>query len=144
MLLLDVNVLVYAHREDAPDHVSYRKWLENLANSYEAFSVADLAFSGFLRIVTHARVFNPPSPLDKALAFVEELRACPNFVTLAPGTRHWDIFVRLCRVSNAVGNLIPDAYFAALAIETGSEWITTDADFAKFHGLKWRHPLKSG
>jgi hypothetical protein len=64
-------------------------------------------------------------------------------VTLAPGERHWDIFQRLCREVNAKGNLIPDAYLAALAIESGSEWITTDRDYARFPGLRWRHPLVS-
>jgi hypothetical protein len=62
-------------------------------------------------------------------------------VTLVPGERHWDIFQRLCREANAKGNLIPDAYLAALAIESGAEWITTDRDYARFPGLRWRHPL---
>ncbi|MEK7270556.1 MAG: PIN domain-containing protein, partial [Planctomycetota bacterium] len=65
----------------------------------------------------------------------------PNCVLLSPGKRHWDIFSGLCRKAGAKGNLIADAYLAALAIETGSEWITTDRDFARFPGLKWRHPL---
>ena len=67
-----------------------------------------------------------------------------NAVTLAPGERHWDIFQRLCREANAKGNLIPDAYLAALAIESGAEWITTDRDYARFPGLRWRHPLNAG
>jgi predicted nucleic acid-binding protein len=64
-------------------------------------------------------------------------------VTLVPGERHWDIFQRLCREANAKGNLIPDAYLAALAIESGAEWITTDRDYARFPGLRWRHPLSA-
>ena len=107
-----------------------------------ALKFYNLVFSGFLRVVTHQKVFNPPSPFEKALAFVEELRARPNFVSLAPGARHWEIFVRLCRASRAGGNLIPDTFLAALAIETGSEWITTDKGYARFTGLKWRRPLK--
>ncbi len=142
MLLLDVNVLVYAHREDAQGHEGYRRWLERLANGEEAFAVADIVFSGFMRIVTHPKVFNRPSPLHHALAFIEELRRRPTFVPLMPGVRHWNIFVRLCRDTQAKGNLIPDAYLAALAIETGSEWISTDGDYARFPGLRWRHPLK--
>lgn len=141
MLLTDVNVLVYAHREDSDRHEDYRVWLEDVINSDQAYGVSDLVLSGFVRIVTHPRVFDPPSPLADALALTEELRSRPNCVPLSPGPRHWDIFVRLCRVSEAKGNLVPDAYLAALAIESGSEWITTDRDYARFPDLRWRHPL---
>lgn len=141
MLLVDVNVLVYAHRSDAADHNRYREWLESLINSDFAYGMSDLVLSGFLRIVTHPRVFHEPSPLDKAYAFVAELRDRPNRVNIRNGERHWEIFERLCRESGAKGNLIPDAYLAALAIESGSEWISTDRDFARFKGLNWRHPF---
>ena len=143
VILLDVNILIYAHREDAPSHQKYQRWLEDLVNGDNAFAVADLVFSGFLRIVTHPKVFNPGSPIEDALLFIDELRSRPNFVSLAPGMRHWDIFTRLCRETQAKGNLIPDAFFAALAIETGSEWITTDRDYARFSSLKWRHPFNA-
>ena len=71
---------------------------------------------------------------------VEALRSLPNCVLMAAGPRHWSIFTRLCRNSVAQGNLIPDAYLAALAIESGSEWITTDRDFGRFAGLRWSTP----
>ncbi len=142
MILLDVNVLVYAHREDAPGHAEYRRWLEDVASGEQAFGLSDSVLAGFLRVVTHPRVFRPPSPMRAALAFVEELRSRPNCVLLAPGTRHWEIFTRLCRSAGAKGNLVPDAFLAALAIETGSEWITTDRGFGRFPGLRWRHPLE--
>ncbi len=141
MILPDVNVLVYAHREDAQNHPRYRAWLEGVINGDEAFGIAEMALSGFLRVVTHPRVFNPPSPLEAAIAFADQIRGQPGCVVVAPGPRHWLIFTRLCRESNARGNLIPDAYFAALAIESGSEWITTDRDYGRFPGLRWRHPL---
>lgn len=80
-------------------------------------------------------------PLDAALRFVEGLRAQPNAVVVTPGHRHWEIFSRLCREVEAKGNLVADAYLAALAIESGSELITTDRHFARFRGLRWRHPL---
>jgi toxin-antitoxin system PIN domain toxin len=79
--------------------------------------------------------------LSAALAFVEEVRDQPNCVIVRPGPRHWELFTDLCRRVNARGNLVPDAYLAALAIESGSEWITTDRDYARFPGLRWRHPL---
>jgi toxin-antitoxin system PIN domain toxin len=142
MVLVDVNVLVYAHRTDAPRHKEFLRWWNETARSDQAFGVADLVLSGFLRVVTHPRVFDPPSPLDSALRFVEEVKTRANFVGVKPGARHWEIFVRLCRSANARGNLIPDAYLAALSIESGSEWITTDRGYARFPGLHWRHPLE--
>ena len=76
------------------------------------------------------------------LAFAGELRALDTFAAIEPGNQRWRIFVDLCRATNARGNLITDAYLAALAIENGAEFITTDHDFARFPGLRWRHPLR--
>jgi hypothetical protein len=143
MVLADVNVLVYAHRLDAPRHHEYLGWLNQVLSSDAAFGVSDLVLSGFLRVVTHPRVFRDPTPLDRALTFATSIRDHPNAVMLAPGERHWDIFQRLCHEANAKGNLIPDAYLAALAIESGAEWVTTDRDYARFSGLRWRHPLSA-
>lgn len=142
MMMMDVNVLVYAHRRDAPQHAAYLRWWEQCAASHEAFGVADLVLSGFLRVVTHPRVFSPPTPLEAALRFIEEIRSRPNYIEVKPGPRHWGIFTRLCRTANARGNLIPDAYLAALAIESGGEWITTDRGYGRFPELRWRRPLE--
>jgi uncharacterized protein len=141
MLLMDVNVIVYAHREDSHEHVRYRRWLEGVLDSDAAYGVSDLALSGFIRVVTHPRIFREPSPLEAALAFAAELRDRPNAVNVAPGPRHWDIFTRFCRECGIRGSLVTDAHFAALALESGCEWITTDRDYARFPGLRWRHPL---
>ncbi len=141
MLLPDVNVLVYAHRQDGPEYPLYRPWLEELVSADAAFGMADIVLSGFLRIVTNPRVFARPTPVNLAVSFAEELRALPNCVTVAPGPRHWSIFSRLCLEAGAKGNLVADAYLAALAIESGSEWITSDRGFSRFPGLRWRHPL---
>jgi len=139
LILADVNVLVYAHRVDAPDHLRYRDWLLNAVNGDAAYGMSDLVLSGFLRVVTHPRVFRRPTPLKVALAFVTEIRERPNCVPVIPGSRHWEIFPHLCNTVGARGNLIPDAYFAALAIESGTEWVTTDGDYARFPGLRLRH-----
>lgn len=141
MLAPDVNVLVYAFREELPAHRGCRAWLEATVGSEAAFGLSDLVLSGFLRVVAHPRVFKTPAPLDVALAFVNELRAQPNCILLQPGTRHWSIFERLCRESGVKGSLVADAYLAALAIESGCEWVTTDRDYSRFAGLRWRHPL---
>jgi toxin-antitoxin system PIN domain toxin len=142
VLLMDVNVLVYAHREDAPEHARYLEWLQGVMNAESSYGVSELVLSGFLRVVTHPRIFQKSTPLEDALQFVHVFRNHPRAVILTPGTRHWEIFERLCRDCGARGNLIPDAYHAALAIECGSTWITTDRDFARFQGLRWRHPLQ--
>jgi toxin-antitoxin system PIN domain toxin len=134
-------VLVYAHRKDADRHDEYRAWLEDVISSDQQFGISELVLSGFLRIVTHPKVFKNPTPLARASAYCEALRSQPNAALLAPGARHWAIFTSLCAEAGARGNLIPDAYLAALAIETGSEWITTDGDYRRFPRLKLRHPL---
>lgn len=141
MLLLDVNVLVYAHREDVPEHERYRRWLEDVINGDEAYGISTLVLSGFLRVVTHPKVFGKPTPLAAGVAFTEELRSTPSYVEISPGPRHWHIFVELCQRSTAKGNHVPDAFHAALAIESGCEWITTDSGFGRFSGLRWRHPF---
>ena len=102
--------------------------------------MSDLVLAGFLRVVTHPRVFLPPSPMRHALGFVDALSSHPNCVRIAPGDRHWNISVRLCREAGVKGNLVPDAYLAALAIESGSEWLTSDRDYSRFPGLRWRDP----
>ena len=142
MILPDVNILVYAYNDRASGYERYKTWFEAQIRGNESYGMADIVLSGFLRIVTNPRVFDPPSSVEVALAFAERVRHAPNCVIVAPGPRHWQIFTSLCRSSAARGNLIPDAYLAALAIESGSEWITMDGDFARFPGLRWRRPFE--
>lgn len=142
MLLIDVNVLIYAHREDAEDHQTYRAWLDRVLTGDAPFGMSDLILSAFLRIATHPRIYKDPTPLVTALAFVSTIRGRDNCVLIQPGQRHWDIFQRLVQTTQARGNLVPDAYLAALAIESGSIWITTDRDYARFPDLNWRHPVR--
>jgi hypothetical protein len=141
MILPDVNVLVYAHREDAVDHAQYKQWLEGILKGGQPYGISDHVLSGFLRIVTHPRVFTPPSPIKEALEFVQQVRSQPNCRVIMPGSRHWQIFTDLCQSHSATGNLVPDVWFAALAIESDCEWITTDSDYEQFSALRWRHPL---
>lgn len=143
MILTDVNVLVYAHRADAPNHEAFRQWLEEIINSDQIYGYSEMILGGFIRIVTHPRIFDPPSDLDSAFRFAEIIRTQPNAISIEPGIRHWEIFRHLCETTQVTGNLIPDAYFAALAIESGCEWITTDKDYGRFPGLNWRHPFSN-
>lgn len=139
MQLPDVNVLIYAHREDAPEHERYAAWLQALTASDEPFALSDVVLSGFLRIVTNPKIFDPATPMDTALAFCQRLVDWPRASLITPSRRHWEVFTSLCRTIN--GRLVADAYIAALAIEHGCELVTTDSDFARFPGLRWRHPL---
>lgn len=134
-------MLVYAFYAEAPEHARYRDWLRVAVDSAEPVAVSELVLSSFVRITTNPRVISPPIPLAEALAFADALRARPGVVIVSTGERHWGIFEALCRDAGARGNLVTDAYLAALAIESGSELITTDRDFARFPGLAWRHPF---
>ena len=141
MQLPDVNVLIYAHRADAPEHARYAAWLRGMTASAEPFAVSEIVLAGFMRLVTNKRIFGPPTPMGTAIMFCQRLAALPRAVMVRPTPRHWGVFVDLCR--KIEGPLVSDAYLAALAIEHGCELITTDSDFARFPGLRWRHPLSA-
>ncbi len=141
MVLFDINVLLYAHRPESPRHLEFREWLESAVSSGGYFSVPALARSGFIRMATNRRIFSNPTSLETAIRFMENLLENPNHVEISPGKSHWKLFLDLCRAAQAKGDLVTDAYFAALALECGGEWITADRDYARFPGLRWRHPL---
>ena len=138
--MIDVNVLVYAHREEMEQHSLCKKWLEDALKHPTGIGLTDLVLSGFLRIVTHPRVFRIPTPFPIALHFVRVLREHPQTRIIQAGSRHWSIFTHLCEAAKCKGNTIPDAFLCALAIEQGCEWITTDRGFARFPGLHWSEP----
>ncbi len=141
MILADVNILIYAFRSDSQDHPRYRAWLESVVNGPEAYAVSPQVLCSFVRIATHRRIYVHPSRLEDALSFASVLQGQPHAMLVAPLEDHWAIFESLCRQSAASGNLIQDAWFAALAIESGCEWITVDRDYARFKGLRWRPPF---
>jgi toxin-antitoxin system PIN domain toxin len=140
--LPDVNVLIYAFRPESPDHHSYRHWLEQMINGDYAYAIAPFVLSSVIRITTNPRVYREPSFVEEVLDFADLLMEQPNCHVVQPGERHWEIFSRLCVKCGAAGNLIPDAWLAALAIEKGCELITTDLDHRRFTGLRQRHPLQ--
>jgi toxin-antitoxin system PIN domain toxin len=141
MLCVDVNVLVYAHRPESPRHDGYRSWLEEARRGVEPLGIPGMVQSGFVRVVTHPRVFKEPTPLDTALEFIEALRGSPATIPIAPGERHWGIFIDLCRQLDARGNRVPDAFLAAMAIEQGATFVSADRGFAGYPGLRWIDPL---
>src|ERR1700687_2830602 len=118
MILVDVNVLVYAKRQDSPDHAKFRTWLEETVLSEPVFGVSEFVLSGVVRILTHPHIFREPTSLEEAVRYVNSLRGQPGCIVISPGERHWEIFIRLCKAAGTKGNLISDAYFAALAMES--------------------------
>ena len=132
MLMPDVNVLVYAHREETPNHQRYAVWLTELATTPEPFALSEFVLHGFLRIVTNPRIFHPPSTMRQAFRFIDALLSRPTCSVIRSGPGHWNIFRQLCESGGVRGKLVADAVHAALAIESGCEWVTADADFARF------------
>ena len=143
MLLPDVNVLIYAHFEDVvAEHSEYARWITQLATGPEPFALSVLVLSGFVRIATNSRIFDPPATLATAFDFVSSLVERPTARIVGPGPDHLPIFERLCREANATGKLVADAQHAAVAVEHGCTMVSTDSDFNRFTGLRWQHPLR--
>jgi toxin-antitoxin system PIN domain toxin len=115
--------------------------LETRLTGQETFGVSELVLAAFIRLVTNHRIFSVPTPVDEALDFCDVIRRSYSAVTVAPGGRHWDIFAGLCAQTPARGNLVPDAYLAALAIENGATFATRDRGFARFAGVRLLDPL---
>lgn len=141
MMMPDVNVLVYAHREDERVHRPYREWLERAVDGMEPFALSVLVAVAFVRVVTNPRIFREPTPLATALAVVETMAAHPRCYVAAPAAGHLSDVARLCRAAGASGKLVADAQHAALAMAEGCTLVTRDADFGRFqpHGLRWQH-----
>ncbi len=141
MILPDVNVLVYCLRADSARHAEYAGWLRGVLNGNSAFGLSELALASLIRIATHPKIFRNPNSFEQVTAFLEALTAHPLCRLVHPSARHWPLFLRLCGEAGAKGNLVTDAWFAALALESGCTWITADRDYARFPGLRWQHPL---
>ena len=140
MILPDVNVLVNAYRRDAADHALCHAWLSGVVAGSSRFAMSPQVLASVMRVATHPKVFAQPSSAAEVSRFCNVLLDQPHCHVVTPGERHWSIFQRLVSAARARGNLISDAWFAALAIESGTEWITLDRDYAKFPGLRWRRP----
>lgn len=137
----DVNILVNAFREDAAHHNLCRAWLEATVSRREPVGVSELVLSGVLRILTHPRIFHPPTSSAAAATFVDAVLAQPAVTPLRPGSGHWRIFRGLVASRHLAGNRMSDAYHAALAIEHGCEWVTLDHGFSAYPGLRLQNLL---
>lgn len=141
MILPDVNVLVYAFRTDVPEHAISRAWLVQVMSGEAQFGMSPLVLNAVVRITTDSRIFQTPSTPAEAFGFCDNLLMQPHCEMVEPGERHWGIFKRMCLDTGTSGRRVSDAWFAALAIERGCDWITFDRDFARFPGLTWHTPI---
>ena len=135
MILPDVNVLVYAFRADVPEHTAAVSWLETVIKGDAPFALSKMALSALVRITTNPRTQPAPGSLEEAFGFCSDVLQLPHCVVVEPGERHWDIFRNLCIDTGTRGGDVTDAWFAALAIEWGCEWVTFDRDFLAFPNL---------
>ena len=136
MIAPDVNVLVYAARADSDHHEKCLAWLEKARTGSEPLVLFEPVLASTLRILTNRRIFMEPTPRARAQAFIDALLGSPASRAARAGDRHWDIFRALVQQADARGDLIQDAYLAALALEHGCSWVTLDRDFARFSGLR--------
>jgi toxin-antitoxin system PIN domain toxin len=137
MFLPDVNIFVAAFRRDSSAHRAASDWLRTQFEDASAFAYSEWVLTAFIRLCTNPRVFRDPAPTADVIQFAEEVRGRPNGRAVSPGPRHWGIFIGLCDRTGVGGDLIPDAYLAALAIESGCDLVTFDRGFGRFDGLRW-------
>jgi toxin-antitoxin system PIN domain toxin len=140
MLILDVNVVFYAHRAEYSQHHQTREWLQGLLASGDSFAATGQVLASVVKLATNHRWMDPPSAVDEVLDFCKQIRLAPGWVDLAPRHRHWEIFDRLCRDSRATGDHVPDAFLAALAIENDCELVSFDRGLRRFPGLRVSMP----
>jgi toxin-antitoxin system PIN domain toxin len=141
MILCDVNVLIYAFRRDSERHAEYRDWLQGVVDGPSAYGVSPQVLASVIRICTHPVIYKQPSTLPETLSFCAALLSRSHSTVIQPGERHWSIFTSLCAATDVTGNLVQDAWLAALAIEHACEWVSTDKDYARFPGLRWQRPF---
>ena len=141
MIVIDVNLLLYSHRRSSPYYRTARAWFERTLSSGEEVGIPLLCAMAFLRIATNKRIPVGRLEMPFALGIVEGWLEQPNVRLLYAGEDHWPLFRRLLLDGNASGDLGTDAHLAALTIEWAGTLYTTDSDFARFPGLRWRNPL---
>jgi len=144
MILVDVNLLVYATVIGSAHHPAARAWWENQLRSTNPVGVGWVSILGFLRIATNPRAVIRPLPLQQALELVDSWLTNPCVRLLEPTSGHWPALRRFLALRGSGGNATTDAHLAALAVEHDCELVSCDADFGNLPGLRWRNPLVSG
>jgi toxin-antitoxin system PIN domain toxin len=141
MILDDANLLIYAVNADAPLNRKAKSWLESALSGKETVGFPWNVLLAFLRLTTRPGLFRRPLPTGRAFDLVASWLDQPSATIVHPGPRHLQILRELLRPLGTGGNLTSDAHLAALAIEHRAELCSSDTDFARFNGLKWRNPL---
>jgi hypothetical protein len=142
MIVVDVNLLLYAVNDDAPLHAGAKRWLEGVLSGSETVAFAWNVILAFLRLTTRHGLFQSPISLETSFRIVALWLEQPTATVIVPGPGHFENLRSLLAPLGAGGNLTSDAHLAALAIEHGAELCSCDRDFARFHGLRWRNPLE--
>jgi uncharacterized protein len=142
VILVDANLLLYAHDASSEHHAAARDWWERRLSDAKLVRLAWITVVAFIRITTHPRVFREPMTIAEATGHVSAWLERPMVGLLDPGARHWSILSDLLRESRATANLVTDAHLAALAIEHGATLCSTDRDFRRFAGLVWENPIR--
>ena len=142
MIVIDTNILLYAYGESSPHHQKARTWLENVLSGIENVGVPWQTLSAFVRISTDPRIPGFRRSAAEVLQVVSGWLDQPAVRTLAPGERFWELFRKMILEGQTTGSLISDAEIAALTIEYGGVLYTSDRDFARFPGLRWKNPLE--
>ncbi len=142
MILVDANILLYAEDKLSPGHDAAREWWDEQLSGSSPVCLCWAVIGAYIRVGTSARVFESPLSLQKALSRVQSWLDQPCTRIVQATGRHWTVLQKMIREGQAVANLVTDAHLAALAVEHGCELVSTDSDFSRFPGLRWRNPLR--
>lgn len=142
MILPDANVLLYAMDSTSSFHKDAKAWWDEVLSGQISVCLCWDVINAFIRIATNKRIFQRPLSIKECIECVQGWMEQPNVRLIAATESHWQIFRQLLQKGQAVANLVPDAHLAALAIENGCVLYSTDSDFARFPGLKWKNPLR--
>ena len=142
MILVDANILVYAHVSTFAEHERAREWLDRQLHGSAQVALPWPSLLAFMRLVTNPRIFDRPESMSSASAQVQRWLESERVWIPQPGDRHFEILLKMLAVPGTQGNLVPDAHLAALAVEHGLTLCSTDSDFARFPGLRWINPIK--
>jgi toxin-antitoxin system PIN domain toxin len=143
MIVVDVNLLLYAVNKDAPSHQKAKAWLESVVSGTETVGLPWLVLLAFLRLTTRNGVFQRPLDVETAFDLVDAWLKQPSVTVPEPAAHHLRTLRDLVLPMGTGGNITSDAHLAALAIEHGAELCSADSDFGRFHRLRWRNPLAS-
>lgn len=142
MILVDANILLYAEDQHSPHHSAARLWWDAQLSGHSPVCLCWTVLSAFIRIGINPRVFEHPLSLEQSVSRVQSWLDQPCTRMVQPTERHWTVFRKMLADGQATANLVTDAHLAALALEHGCDLISTDSDFARFPGIRWRNPLR--